>query len=233
VTAPAIDRQKAEINWLRFVEFAEQAIRISADTGTELDKFPLSRMPGGLCKVPEPKKLADFSDLEFFTVAPVSQHCAVPFDIFGEFRAHMETRRTKYSGPRCMFNFKHPIVSGACGHVAAEPWSYCLEAMAASEFSAFKSFMTSQTIRRAESREYWEIYHDCVVVADPVCIDNKSYDPQDAEKQVIVHCFLPSGNRYIVGVDLLAPRHDTIAMKLEPAHPGVKMTAEAMLRTIG
>ena len=188
-------------DWLRLVEFGNKALKFNAEIGKVLDEQPITKQPGGRESLKAAKRLSDVYDFRFYTMGPVYTHCNVPFDIMGEYRALMEANKTPYEGPRMVLNFNSPLFTGLGA------WDNILEGIWADEpgktggpMSQLVQFMTSQRIRQADSGTYWGVTYKEIVIADPMAVDRKEYDPVDPSKRVVVGVFLPSGNRYSLGL---------------------------------
>lgn len=215
------------------MEFGQRARAMNQEVGNELEQRDLTGLPASISKVPEPRKLADFSDLAFFTTGPVYQHCRVPFDIFGEYRGYTDQEGNEYDGPYCVFRFNNPILTGATGDPVASEWSYTVEAMAAGEpFERFCRFMRSQTIRRQATREYWEVRQESLVIPDPVTIQNRVHDPRDLDHFTAITVFLPTGLSHHVSASPVL-QHYSIMLRQSAACSTVKRVGEAMLGAIG
>ena len=182
-------------DWLRLVEFADKALAFQGDIGKVLDEQPITKQPGGKESLKVAKRLSDIYDFRFFSMGPVYTHCSIPFDIMGEFRAMLRANKTPYDGPRIVLNFNTPIFNGG------SQWDSILEGIWVGEpMEQLIKYMTSQRIRQKDTGTYWGITYKEILIADPMAVDRKEYDVVDPSKRVIVGVFLPSGNRYSVGL---------------------------------
>ena len=223
------DRQIMLADWLKLVEFGEKAELFNAEQNSVVDEKAIARVAGGQTKVPDVKKLADLSDFRFFTAAPVYTHCGVPFDIIGEFRAHMEAQGQPFRGHRVVLKFNNPVLTGMNSE-----WDYTLEGITTGDdgFENLMKYMHSQRIRKQELGEYWTIGSYNVVVADPMCKDQKTWDPADFDKKALITVFVPSGNKYKV-VPHVLKETDPIAFRNYAADQAVINEASAVLKSIG
>ena len=190
-------------DWLRLVDFGAEAKKFNDEQDVVGDEFEMFKQPGGKDQVTKVKRLHHLYDYRFFTMAPVYMHCNVPFDIMGEFRGTTEADDNKYDGPRVTLEFNNPVCAGM------GEWSNMLEGIYAGEegYDDLVKFMTSQTIRVKDSNEYWTINHMEVMIPDPMAVDRNEYDPDDVDTKTVLGIFVPSGNKYQIGIQtrLLPP----------------------------
>jgi hypothetical protein len=186
-----VTKQDDKYEWLRFVEFGDKAIRFNEDKNTVIDSMDIFKEDGGRTKVPEVKLLQHLtSEFSFFTLGPVYTTCSVPFDIFGEFRAMMQTNDTPYDGPRLVLKFKRPVFQGL------REWDCMLEAMhCGQDFERFVEFCTTQRIRVKGEQTYWAMQRYDMVIYDPLSIDDSV---RAEDKKIVVTLLLPTGNRFQV-----------------------------------
>lgn len=190
-------------DWLRLVDFGAEAQKFNSEQDQVVNEFDIFKQPGGKDRVTDVKRLHHLYDYRFFTMAPVYMHCSVPFDIMGEFRGITEADGSKYDGPRVTLEFNNPVFDGL------NEWNNLLEGIYVGEdgYDKLVKFMTSQTIRQKDTGTYWTINHMEVMIPDPMAVDRNEYDPSNVDTKTVIGLFVPSGNKYKVGIQnrLLPP----------------------------
>lgn len=184
-------------DWLRLVEFGDKAVQYQSEIGRVLDSMDIAREPCKRDAIKAAKRLSDVSDVRFFSLGPVYVTCNVPFDIMGEFKTMLIRNKTPYDGPRLVLNFNKPVFAGL------QAWDNVLEGLwlGPDGYDRLVKFMTTQRIRQKTTGAYWGVKHVEVAIPDPMLVDNRLYDHLDPSKTVIIGVFLPTGNRYQLGVN--------------------------------
>jgi hypothetical protein len=141
-----------------------------------------------LAAVGKARRLADYSDLLFFSLGAVYTAAAVPFDIVADYIS-----RCVYDGPRLVLQFNHALLVPI-----AREWAVVLEGIHKDRLPELTKFMVTQTVLRRSEREYWEIGYQDVDIPDPFAI--QQHNLREGEPRPSVRIFLPSGNKYRLGL---------------------------------
>jgi hypothetical protein len=202
--------------WVDWVDFGGKAVKFAEEEHKVIDEGDgVDGAPGGLDKVPDVRRLSDYSDLKFFCLGPLYTHVGIHFDILGEFRKVM-----KYEGPRVVLKFAKPVLSGL------NEWDHIVEGVHESAYNDLVEFVKTQTTKRDTQKEYWEFRYREMLIPDPCGVDRNDLSP--TEPKSIVGLFTPSGNKYNL-VPLLGTHPVTFTRKI--AEPSV-LSATALLYNV-
>lgn len=166
------------------------------------------------------RRLSDYSDLVFFSMAPVYVYAAVPFDIMADFK-----ERTKYDGPHLILQFNHLLLTPI-----DRAWATIIEGIHKDTLPELTKFMVTQTMLRRESAEYWEVGYQDVDIPDPFAVQQHNLTVADPRPHLRV--FLPSGNRKRVGLHKGATDQTPYSLMLLPPVIDVIKRASAVLYAV-
>jgi hypothetical protein len=221
-----VNKDLALQNWIRLIDFGQKALDMNRDVGQVIRETLISKNADGSDPVETSiKRLNHMSDFTFFTLGPVYVNCAIPNDLFGQFRDFTEISGARYNGPHVVLGFNTPLASGL------HDYDYIIEGMhRGAAFDSLVAFMLSQGFYKAPDN-YWRVKATELLIPDPCAIDLREYDSTKVSDYATITVFAPSGNKYSVVpeiTNMLSP--PVLGFKRRMADPLVVNEASAYLK---